>query len=80
MLKWWQSDESRSFCCFLKKSSSHVSPMFLPSKSQVSPIFCMREMGGKREVEVREKECWRGNRDYYAFRDGYFLSPEVTSI
>ena len=59
---------------------SHVPPMFLPSKSQVSPIFCMREMGGKREVEVREKECWRGNRDYYAFRDGYFLSPEVTSI
>ena len=54
--------------------------MFLPSKSQVSPIFCMREMGGKREVEVRAKECWKGNRDYYAFRDGYFLSPEVTSI
>ena len=44
--------------------------MFLPSTSHFLKLGKGREKGCKKE----KKECWRGRREYYAFRDEYLAS------
>ena len=53
-----------------RKRSSHVTPKYLPSTSHFLILGKGREKGRKKE----EKECWRGRREYYAFRDEYLAS------
>ena len=43
---------------------------FLPSTSHFLILGKGREKGRKKE----EKECWRGRREYYAFRDKFAAS------
>ena len=66
----WYRLESKEVTKVKRKRSSHVPPMFLPSTSHFLILGKGREKGRKKE----EKECWRGRREYYAFRDEYLAS------
>ena len=72
----WYRLESKEVTKVTRKRSSHVPPKYLPSTSHFLILWKGREKGRKKE----EKECWRGRREYYAFRDEYLPPPEVTSI